>query len=255
MDPWLEDPAVWPNLHHLLISQTNAQLRPQLRPRGYLVTIGERVWVTEPGRGIYPDVFLVERPAARPAGDGGVAVLEADQPVRVKVPGAEVREPYLEILDVHDEHVVTCIEFLSPANKASGPSRDLYLKKQREVLSSPANLVEVDLLRSGRHTVAIAEHLLDPAWSWDYLVSIARTTMPDEYEVYPIALPSRLPRIAIPLNAGDADGVLDLQRVLDQAYDSGPFADRIDYSQPPFGKLSDEMLAWCNSVLARETKP
>jgi hypothetical protein len=92
--------------------------------------------------------------------------------------------------------------------------------------------------------------VLDPAWNWDYLVSIARATLHDEYEVYPIPLPSRLPRIAIPLKAGDADGVLDLQRVLDQAYDDGPFGDRVDYSQPPFGKVSDEMLAWCSRQLA-----
>ena len=256
MDPWLEDPVVWPNLHHLLITQTNALLKAQLRPRGYLVTIGERVWVTEPGRGVYPDVFLVERPAARPPVEGGIAVLEADQPVRVKVPGAEVREPYLEILDAHDERVVTCIEFLSPANKSPGPSRDLYLKKQREVLLSPANLVEVDLLRSGRHTVAVGSHLIDPARNWDYLVSIARAAQADEYEYYPIPLPSPLPRIRIPLKPDDADGVLDLQQALDEAYDDGPFADRIDYSQPPFGKLAPDKLDWCKELLAaKATSP
>jgi len=28
-DPWLEDPALWPNFHGLLISAANELLRPQ----------------------------------------------------------------------------------------------------------------------------------------------------------------------------------------------------------------------------------
>ena len=249
MDPWLEHPAIWPNLHHLLITATNAFLKPLLRPRGYLVAIGERVWVTEPGRSIYPDVALIERPKRPQSPAGATAVLEVDEPVKVKVPGAEVREAYLEIVAAGDGQLVTSIEFLSPANKAPGPSRDLYLKKQRETLSSQANLVEVDLLRSGRHTLAVAVHLIDPAWNWCYLVCTSRAAKPDEYELYPIPLASRLPRIRVPLRAGDEDGVLDLQAVLERAYDEGPFADRVNYAEQAFGKLSPSDTAWCEEVL------
>lgn len=254
MDPWLEDPIVWPNLHHLLISATNSLLKPQLRPLGYLVTIGERVLVTEPSRSLYPDVFIVERPKSSTSA-GTTAVLEADTPVRVRLPAAEPREAYLEILDARNNQLVSSIEFLSPANKSPGPNRDSYLKKQREVLASPANLVEVDLLRSGRHTLAVPPHLLDPAWNWDYLVCVSRATDSDEHELYPIPLQSRLPRVRIPLKPGDVDGVLDLQLALDQAYEAGPFEDRLNYSASPFGKLSQKLLEWCQRQLEARKAP
>lgn len=249
MDPWLEDPALWPNLHHLLITATNSHLKRQLHPRGYLVTIGERVWVTEPHRVVYPDVAVVERPQRAHAAAAIATILEADEPVRVKVAGAEIREPYLEILDAHDERLVTAIEFLSPANKSPGRGRELYIKKQQETLGSQANLVEVDLLRSGPHTVAVPAAFISAEWNADYLVCIARSSRGDEYELYPIGVQSRLPRVGIPLKPGDADGVLDLQAVLDQAYDEGPFADRVDYATEPFGKISAGNRAWCDELL------
>ena len=50
--------------------------------------------------------------------------------------------------------VVTIIEFLSPSNKSPGSDREQYLRKQREVCSSEANLVEIDLNRFGIHALA-----------------------------------------------------------------------------------------------------
>ena len=52
--------------------------------------------------------------------------------------------------------LVTAIEFLSPSNKTPGKrGRELYLRKQREMLDSPAHLVEIDLLRGGVHSTAV----------------------------------------------------------------------------------------------------
>src|SRR5439155_11899166 len=53
-----------------------------------------------------------------------------------------------------ERRVLTVIEILSPANKKQGPGRDLYLEKQRQVLASRTNLVEIDLLRGGSPTVS-----------------------------------------------------------------------------------------------------
>ncbi|MDX1945861.1 MAG: DUF4058 family protein [Pirellulaceae bacterium] len=249
MDPYLEKPASWPNLHLLLIASANALLKPLLRPRGYLVCIGERVWVTEPGRPHYPDVAVVERPRLSPPPVAGVSTLEADAPVLVRSFEVELHEPYLEIIDAAGGQLVTGIEFLSPANKAPGEGQDLYLKKQRETLGSGANLVEVDLLRHGRHTVAVPAHLLSGLPDWDYLISIARAGHRGEYETYPVPLQRPLPRIAIPLKGGEPDVVLDLQAVLARAYDEGPFADRIDYTQAPDARMSAEQVAWCRQVV------
>lgn len=249
MDPYLENPSWWSNLHLLLISSANALLKPILRPRGYLVSIGERVWVTEPGRPVYPDVAIVERPKFTPASSAAVRTLEADAPVVVRTFDVEVHEPYLEIIDAAGGHLVTGIEFLSPANKAGGEGQDLYLRKQRETLRSGANLVEVDLLRHGRHTVAVPAHLLSAQPEWDYLVSVARAGHWGEYETYPVPLQSKLPRVGIPLKSGEADVVLDLQAVFSRAYDEGPFADRIDYAEAPYGRMSVENAKWCEEVL------
>jgi hypothetical protein len=190
MDPFLENPVWFPNFHHFLISEASRALQPQLRHRGYLVTIGERLWVTEPGRSIFPDVTLLDRPARARPPEGGTALLEADEPVRVTTSGSEVRQPYLEILDARDQHLVTGIEFLSPSNKYKGAGRDKYIAKQREILRSRANLVEVDLLRSGRHSIAIPEHLIVPALPHAYRVCLSRSDRPFEYEWYPIAIGS-----------------------------------------------------------------
>ena len=35
------------------------------------------------------------------------------------------------------------------------PGRGLYLRKQREILESDVNLIEIDLLRAGMHTAAV----------------------------------------------------------------------------------------------------
>ncbi len=252
MNPWREDPAWFPNLHHLMISATNRQLKPRLSPRGYLVKIGERIWVTESGRSIYPDLSLVQRPATRQQ-RLPQAGIEADEPVYVKMLDSEITQPFIEIIDAAGGHLVTGIEFLSPANKARGRGRTLYRKKQQELLAAGANLVEIDLLREGKFALALSQHSVDSAWNASYFVCVARAAQRDEFEVYPVALGQRLPRVRVPLKAGEPDVVLDLQIVVDQAYDEGPFAEEIDYAKPPYGRMRDADLARFRTLLAQQS--
>ena len=54
MDPFLEDPGLWPDVHHGLISVAQELLNAQLRPK-YHVRIEERVYVSDeddPGRSV-----------------------------------------------------------------------------------------------------------------------------------------------------------------------------------------------------------
>ncbi len=46
MDPYLEKPGLWPDVHHSLISAYRDLLAAQLRPK-YLVQIDERAYITE----------------------------------------------------------------------------------------------------------------------------------------------------------------------------------------------------------------
>src|SRR5207248_2842009 len=106
---------------------------------------------------------------------GGVAVAEAaDAPMILVVPSTVVREVFLEIRDAQSRHVVTVVEVLSPFNKAAGPGRELYVEKQRQVLESDANLVEIDLLRRGEPTVAAPADALYSVPAHHYRVCVSR---------------------------------------------------------------------------------
>src|SRR5690606_17528426 len=101
-------------------------------------------------------------------------LIEIDEPVRVKNIQGEVRESYLEIFELSSHRLVTGLEFLSPANKRKSPGRKLYQKKQRELADANVNLVEIDLLRAGRHVLAVPEAIAEELQPWEYLVNLVR---------------------------------------------------------------------------------
>jgi hypothetical protein len=83
MDQYLEVPGLWPDVHHGLISQTQAVLTGLLRPKYYL-RVEERVYISDendPGRKvIIPNVRIADNPnwqgGQRAAMEGGLAVAE-----------------------------------------------------------------------------------------------------------------------------------------------------------------------------------
>ena len=71
------------------------------------------------------------------------------------------------------------------------------------------------------------------------------STDPKDFFVYPISLQNRLPVIPIPLLPGDPDTTLDLQAVLDQAYDFGPYLKEVAYGEDPIiPPLTAEQAEW-----------
>src|SRR3954451_13867413 len=46
MDPYLENPGIWPDVHHTLISGYRDFLAPQLRPK-YVVRVEERTYISD----------------------------------------------------------------------------------------------------------------------------------------------------------------------------------------------------------------
>jgi len=75
MDPYLEDPAHWPDVHRRLIAYIADGLGLHLRPR-YYARIGERVYILEPPQTFCPDLTIIRRPLAvrEPAPAYGAAV-------------------------------------------------------------------------------------------------------------------------------------------------------------------------------------
>ncbi len=248
MDPWLEDPRVFGGLHFRLIGLTSDQLQPQLLSRGYYIDAYERIWVEDSARDILPDDVIVQWRADTTS--QAVAVHECDKPIRMRTAATEYRQPYLEIFDIEHRKLVTGIEFISPTNKLASKGRKMYRKKQRELLAAGVNLIEVDLLRKGSPILAVPPALSDEVKPWDYLVSVWRAADEDGFDLYPISLRSRLPRVAIPLKSGDEDATLDLQAAMIKAYDAAPYTVRINYRQPPRVALSPDDQAWAEQLLA-----
>jgi hypothetical protein len=98
--------------------------------------------------------LLVRQAARRPT--ARTPVIDADEPVIVRVADLEIHETYVEIRDRETgEIVVTVIELTSPWNKFPGPGRELYKKKQKEILASQSHLVEIDLLSRYRDLASL----------------------------------------------------------------------------------------------------
>lgn len=135
MDPYLEEPGLWPDVHHGLTSEMRAALNRQLRPK-YRVRVEERVYVSD-------ENDLIED---------------------------EIHEARLEIVDRFERSVVTVIELLSPTNKVTGSrGRASYEDKRQEVMHSPSHFVEIDLLRAGAPL-----HAREALPKADYYVHVSR---------------------------------------------------------------------------------
>ena len=210
MDPYLEHPDIFPDFHDSFVTYLRESLQPHL-PESYYAAIGRLAWI--------------------------------------HVPHDERIEPLVEIYVGRGSarRLVTTIEVLSVTNKTPGErGRDLYLRKQREILESQVHLVEIDLLRAGQHTTAVPfDRLTAAAEGFNYHVSIHHFDNLEDYFVYPFRLPDPLPMIAIPLLPGDPPVSLDLQAVFNRTYEAGPYHREIDYrSTPPAPALSGNLLTW-----------
>jgi hypothetical protein len=256
MDPYLEDPGLWPDVHHGLISEIQAALNKQLRPK-YFARVEDRVYLSDendPGREyLIPDVQVMARPAERgafvPVLVGSAAVTGADvvEPLEVTTQiDDEIHEAYINVVDRVDRSVVTVIEVLSPTNKAAGSAgRANYVEKRRDVMSSPTHLVEIDLLRTGvpifaRQKLPLHEYLVH--------VSRARDDGRRRATVWPIPLTHRLPVIPIPLRHGDPDASVDLQAVLATAFERGAYDLDLDYTAETVPPLKADLAEWSRRV-------
>ena len=258
MDPYLEAPERWPDVHQSLITYIRDALQPLIRPR-YLARMGERVYVLPTPHVMYPDVLIMHPPLR----EATVAYLDwvvqvdedpkpadaADRPVVLTLDPVEHREPFVEIVAAGGGDVITVIEVLSPANKAPGEGHRQYRRKQRELLASAVNLVEIDFLSQGVWTIAWEEELRGILPPHRYCVNVRRAAHPDRREVYPIPLKRHLPRIALPLRAPDADVMVDLAAIFAQCYDNGGYAELVDYGVAPLAPLTEDEAVWVDALL------
>ena len=243
MDPFLEDPIVFPDFHARFNSYISELLQPGL-PEPYYATLGRRARAKDVGRfqEIGSDVNVVAMP-------------EISEPIVIRVPQFEMFETLVEIYlgRGQDRRLVTAIELLSPTNKKSGEKgRELYLRKQAELLDSKTHLVEIDLLRGGEHTTAVPENRLKRfVPQYTYHVCSHRFDHFEDYLIHPIQLAEPLPTIQIPLLPGDGEVPVNLQQVMNRTYEAGPYHREIDYrGEVPGPGLGEAEMAWVRKVVS-----
>ncbi len=241
MNPYLEDPEHWGDVHHRLMTYISDALQPVL-PRSYAARLNIRVYVSGRKERI-PDVLIIENKAREAHAVYALAPTLIDnpppaEPLVIFYEPIEEREAFVEIVRAEDEHVVTLIEVLSPTNKKAGEGRKQYLRKQRENIAADKNFVEIDLLRKGVPTLLVTRQSAARLPAYRYLINVRRAAKPDQLEVYPPQLQETLPRIRIPLMEPDPDVTLNIQAVLNLAYDNGAYERLLNYQKPPRTKLS-----------------
>jgi hypothetical protein len=249
MDPYLETPHLWPDVHHGLISQIQALLNPAIRPR-YVARVELRVYVSEdddPGRDVLVPDVRIEKPkgkgSKKPKNGAALAVVE---PLIVPwLAEDEIEEAHVEIRLSETGQLVTLIEVLSPANKIRGAAgRSSFLRKRRETLASDVHWVEIDLLRGG--VPSVTRPALVPA---HYRIFVSHAAARSEARYWPIDLRQTLPVIGVPLRAPDADVPLALHAVLQSAYERGAYDVSIDYRHEPDPPLTAEDAKWAGRLL------
>lgn len=252
MDPYLENPALWPNVHGRLIVAIADTLSPLLLAK-YQPIIEESVYRTSDSSSVMvgvPDVSVQKTGQESQVANLATAVAEpitsssSTAPVVVELPiPATLRQRFIEIRNTVNQEVVTVIEVLSPANKR-GDGRLRYLQKRERILESQANLVEVDLLHRGDAMPTVQGDVLS-----HYRILVSAAQQRPQALLYPVNLPQPLPQVPIPLRAEDKEPAVDFQAMLDQVYQLSGYEFSIDYNQPPKPGWEKPELEWMASIV------
>ncbi|MBX3053250.1 MAG: DUF4058 family protein [Caldilineaceae bacterium] len=255
MDPYLENPRFWSDVHQRLASEISDRLLPRLRPK-YVARLIPRQVLDRPDeeelRVIFPDVAIRQLSSERaepPVAGIGAGVVIAPAPMKaVNIMRVPFRQVTVEIRSVGTGLLVAAIEILSPVNKRlDGEGREAYLCKRDTLLGSSVHLLEIDLLRRGER-LPVEPPI--PA-SADYAVVLSRADARLDAEVWPIALADPLPVVPLPLLPPDPDVALDLQAVIESIYERAGYDLDVDYSVPPWPPLNPTQSVWAERVLRR----
>lgn len=254
MDPYLEQHSG--DIHSRVVMYASDSLR-SLLPAELYARVEERVYIESPWHGwatSVPDVRVVEHPTrireTPPTQSSDLIVAE---PIVVHLPEEEMHETYVEIRDSKNDHrVVTVIEVLSPANKRNGEGRDTYLEKQRALRSAGVSLLEIDLLRGGVPPLPIAQEILPLTHRSGYRICAHPAWDRQNVRIYAAGLEKELPNVNVPLRGPDETVVLNLQDVIEQAYENGDYAMTIDYTADPVPPLDSGDAKWADELLKRK---
>lgn len=251
MDPYLEHPRLWPDLHNRAIAELARTLGPAVRPRYYL-RLEERTWLVphDPDATAVPDLTI--EPAAQPR---GFDVREPAPPpygrsMTVSVPVPErIRETWLRVHDAASGEVITVIELLSHANKRRGRDRDRYERKRLAIFDSSTSFVEIDLLRAGAPMPVSGR-----VGECDYRVLVSRGEHRPRSTLHAFTVRNALPLFLLPLRPGDDEPEVRLRETLDVVYDTAGYDLALDYRSDPKPPLAAADAAWADALLREAGK-
>lgn len=247
MDPYLEHPTIWADVHDRLITAIADELVPLVAPKyyvglqrhAYLLLAGDRINLGKPDVAIgMPTLPSGSWSPAPMLGD--VGVLDVEVPME-----EETEENYLEVREVKTGKLITVIEVLSPVNKSHPEGREEYVEKRNQILRTRTNLVEIDLLRDGQPMTVFGANakthyriLVSPGWRRPHA------------KLYAFNVREPIPSFPLPLLPKDEQPLVPLNDILHNLYRRARFDLRLDYSAPPTPRLSLEDSQWAAQLLA-----
>ena len=256
MNPFLQ--STWPDVHLALIAEIRVELGISL-PDELVARSELAVEVTGGFAQRYrPDVAITDEgwksglPPVWAMDEHGGGTMTVTEPQLV-IEEAETQR-WIEISDQRGE-LITVIELLSPVNK-QGLGRKSYLAKQRDYVAAGINLVEIDLLRGGKHTVDLHRDTWTQRYATPgtcYAIVASRGCVPGRREVYPCPLRAKLPTIRVPLRPTDPDVPLDIQALVNRCYTTGRYW-QLNYAQALIPPLAEDEAIWACG-LVREALP
>lgn len=213
MDPYLEAPTIWPDVHTNLISEIRAALTSGIRPH-YVGRVELRAYIPDPE----PDIRLIDE---------------------------EIEEAFLKIIHVESGVLVTVLEVLSPANKVRGSrGRASFMSTRHEIMNTDVHWVEIDLLRDG--VPSVTDPPLRPS---DYCILVSRADQRTRTRFWPVSVRQPLPVLAIPLRGKDPEASLDLSAVFRTVYDRAAYDVSVDYRKKPQPPLQGDDAKWARELL------
>ena len=213
MDPYLEHPAIWSDVHISLNAAIADALTPFVAPKYYV--------------GLKRHAFALT-----------TAVLEIDLPMD------EVEEQsYLEVREVKTGILATVLEVLSPVNKLHPDGRGQYEAKRDLILRSRTSFVEIDLLRAGE-PLATGDGLAPGG----YRILVSRAWERPRAKLHAFGVRAAIPRFPLPLLPEDGEPEVDLNAILHGVYERARFDLRLDYDAPPVPPLSASDAEWSRGL-------
>lgn len=250
MDPYLENPDLWPEVHSRLIVAIADILIDQLSEK-YRIAIEKRTYFSNDEESLLvglPDVSILSSQQSDRQPTATATLTSPVEPKTITLPAIEeVQERYLEIREVATGSVITTLEILSPKNKRSGTGRQAYQQKRDRILTSLTHLVEIDLLRGGKPWFVTEERT-------DYRVLISRSNSRPRAQLYAFTIRQSLPQFYIPLIEPAEEPILDLQAVFQQVYRRGRYHLAVDYCRSPQPTLPRGDREWIEELLREKEK-